>query len=721
MGVAEIDITMHENGDIALQCHQTLHGYGDGHELLASSINLPRDIRSTMLVLTDLSGPSVVTGFREYCTGYPLRSENLYALSRTWYATEMPRPGCVWTHTLLLPLEKLRRIRDMTILQRAFSRPSQEDRRTGFRRYANPMTITLESTPELDPIVEFQPKLLIRILDALYAKPLSQVIVAADDAHQLERVVFAIWSQQWPSLREEFSFCTGSLGRRSSADLPFDLQVVPQSLIRRFASIGESKSIQVASEAEGTDEIGEWATIAAADLQSNTGTQLRVFLWTFGSEEAGNRAAFGGLCRIYHLLQFAERNDQRIFRLVEELAATYSEPSSGSNLKTTIFGYPNGAIGGVESTPEEQFSVAIALLSAPSAFGTEVLRPSERAYSIVRASPSKALELGSRLLGVDTVGDEFISTLAQVLEPDDVCRSNVNEAMILRLVRANPLLATSSLVWSVSKERQIALVQNLKASPNVAASVILSIVKASLDGGADLFLTQDLTEDDINIRVGAFMEWLSEPNRPNAMSVLSQSKRLLIGHDAEVTSWLERHPYAPVAAFQAATLILNASVHVDKLGSRFWSNASQFTFKDMEGSDALRTASFVLRKALECSDVAAASNIAGPFSLLYEAAAADQMPEEAWSILSIVLPGSWWDWDRCDRMIKAVTEKFARSNWPVQQFVRTFESRKVLKRALRTVKWSWEANWYFDEICRAFNSGTLNVSNGQAEVLRSFC
>ena len=34
--------------------HQAIHGYADGHRLLASSINLkPRDLQKTMLVMSD--------------------------------------------------------------------------------------------------------------------------------------------------------------------------------------------------------------------------------------------------------------------------------------------------------------------------------------------------------------------------------------------------------------------------------------------------------------------------------------------------------------------------------------------------------------------------------------------------------------------------------------------------------------------------------------------
>ena len=44
----------------------------------------------------------MVPGFESYLTAYPLPRSSLVAFARTWTAPEMPRPGCVWTHTLLI-------------------------------------------------------------------------------------------------------------------------------------------------------------------------------------------------------------------------------------------------------------------------------------------------------------------------------------------------------------------------------------------------------------------------------------------------------------------------------------------------------------------------------------------------------------------------------------------------------------------------------------------
>src|SRR5258708_6179889 len=106
--------------------HQLLHGYAEGHRLLEGSFTLQDDLTRLILRMSDLSGSSMVAGFEDYITGYPLASINAYALAKTWYAPEMPRPGCVWTHTLVIPSQVLIEIPSLRVLLALFKRPTEE-------------------------------------------------------------------------------------------------------------------------------------------------------------------------------------------------------------------------------------------------------------------------------------------------------------------------------------------------------------------------------------------------------------------------------------------------------------------------------------------------------------------------------------------------------------------------------------------------------------------
>ena len=125
-------------GTEELVLHQALHGYSEGHRLLESSIPIPDDLKRLMQRMSDLSGSSVINGFQDYLTGYPLSSLNAYALAKTWYAPEMSRPGCVWTHTFVIAASVLARIASLMPSCRCLD--GQMDDRSG-RRYAKPFIL----------------------------------------------------------------------------------------------------------------------------------------------------------------------------------------------------------------------------------------------------------------------------------------------------------------------------------------------------------------------------------------------------------------------------------------------------------------------------------------------------------------------------------------------------------------------------------------------------
>src|SRR5687768_4073372 len=89
---------------------QCLFGYDRGHRMITTSCELSPAASSLLLVLSDLA-PGVTLGPRDsYWTGVPLPDVRRFALLKTWPAFEMPRPGCVWTHALVVTFADLARI-----------------------------------------------------------------------------------------------------------------------------------------------------------------------------------------------------------------------------------------------------------------------------------------------------------------------------------------------------------------------------------------------------------------------------------------------------------------------------------------------------------------------------------------------------------------------------------------------------------------------------------
>jgi hypothetical protein len=124
--------------------HQTVHGYSEGHRLLATSNQLSDIDQRTLLRLSDRSG-DIVTGFKEYLTGYPLSDSNYFALAKTWHAPEMERPGCVWTHTLLIERKYFQYLTNIHPLKSLFIRPQKG---SPFSSYRKPLSHTISNNEE---------------------------------------------------------------------------------------------------------------------------------------------------------------------------------------------------------------------------------------------------------------------------------------------------------------------------------------------------------------------------------------------------------------------------------------------------------------------------------------------------------------------------------------------------------------------------------------------
>src|SRR5713101_7885022 len=206
--------------DKSIRVHQALHGYSDGHRLLACSTTLKARDQKTMLVMSDVSGAGASLSTDGYLTGYPLPDSGVYAVARTWAATEMARPGCVWTHTILVDFADLANLPSMSFLDAVFRRPV-----AGFQQldYAGSLTVVRRDDEKSMSVVTRDS--LKRILAALYGYPKDKVLSAATGASS--QVVFAVWAQQWPRLRRIFRFCTTSLADRSTEGASFDLQFTP--------------------------------------------------------------------------------------------------------------------------------------------------------------------------------------------------------------------------------------------------------------------------------------------------------------------------------------------------------------------------------------------------------------------------------------------------------------------------------------------------------------
>ena len=266
---------------------QALHGYEGGHRLLSVSRKINSRNQHAALQLSDRTVPPNYLPPSGYLTGYPFADDGVYVFSRTWAAPEMHRPGCVWTHSLLIAFTDLAQVNDIGQLTTLFRKPDASRDHSG---YTHPLEF--EAKPgSLNPKIDIS--LARSIVTALYGDPNEQVFLTVDDQAAAEAVVLAIWSQQWPRLRRGFRFCTLTFRDRSTSEHRFDLQL-RSSRFERASLWPESRQ---AKSYRDTDH-GAWIDPCLQDLAAEQ-HPLRDFLRQAGGDIAEGRVRFAELCELY--------------------------------------------------------------------------------------------------------------------------------------------------------------------------------------------------------------------------------------------------------------------------------------------------------------------------------------------------------------------------------------------------------------------------------------
>lgn len=292
---------------------QALFGYADGHRQIAASVRLPSRDMYHLAAASDLASNVSLAPDESYLTGLPLEESNRYALIRTWPAPEMPRPGCVWSHVLLLDQRVLATFGNFSNLLTEFRRPSAVDRSF----YSSTLLPNEDDTEP--PLPDTR---VIAAVIASYYSGSPTVVSPGNDTAAVEAAILSVWTQQWPKLRAQFSFRTAmAAARRSKAN--FDVQVSASSL--------------------PAEEIADnWILVATSDAASRSTTPLRRFLWRYGRDIAMPRSRYRQLVELF--LVANRRRHEMPLELAKEILVTLPEVSDGEILKKDILGVGTGSL-----------------------------------------------------------------------------------------------------------------------------------------------------------------------------------------------------------------------------------------------------------------------------------------------------------------------------------------------------------------------------------------
>ncbi len=672
------------SGSNPIHVGQALHGYRNGHELLATSHRLSRDASRTLLELSDLSGPAARTrGFESYITGYPVPGEHVYAIARTWLATEGARPGSVWTHTLLLTPEQLSTV-DLADVTKWFRRPTTIEQALGYDR---PIKISREDMPQDPRGVPPFPVAAHRawaegMFEALYGSDSAAfpILLPAESSSEYEQLVLHAWSLQWAELRGRFSFCTGALSARYVEGHPFDLQVVPQdraATIQRYAPPGTYVLIDGSRRPPGS---GTWDDYIPSDHDGMR--RARTFVWRFGPELTPERLSLGHLAQ---LRLRAERLSNRAEwqALLEVLGGWYPQSSSAprlkewaltesaSNLVDPLTAFDRllvlSRLGRQSAYPKWQSSLADAFLLTSSANGPEVGVD----LSDIIAFASTPARLALLQLSTEHLSPGAYVALIEA-SPDDVA---------LKSLDLRPSILGEPDIWRSERSRHRALTWLPTRGDD--GTLIVAAVRAIVAANQPIGLG-DLVDRAGVIAIDAAFDVLDEGAEfaelgPEWIDSLRR-------HPKQGISWLARSQ-RPSAKLTRLVLdwLRPSDYRLRPLGHDRWVQIVGSV--DPRTADGASVQAFALGVGFNDRRPSASLLVAAVYQAVYDLAVEGRLDENDWNKLKGVFPGSRrvlrrlirGDGSGRDRVLRrAIVEAFGQKGWPITNFLEAVTDMAVL-------------------------------------------
>jgi len=637
-----------------LQVHQIVHGYAQGHQQLAASLQLPflRDTK-TMLVLSDISGAGVRPSGDGYLTGYPLADSKLYVLARTWAALEMPRPGCVWTHSLLIDFADLATLSDPFSLLKLFKRPhmgtiSEYNERLQHRQRSTFDGIQSDS-------VDFAQ----RALAGLYGRPRDRIVAAHPRTGDADHVVIAMWAQQWPRLRRAFRFCTLVGGDRSGDLGIFDLQLFPAD-----ERSGRTKFPDAVDISNVTTSHEEWVEDAVADLMAPDGTGLRSFMRQIGGDIDSGRDAFRPLCRLHvefqRFVTVPDAIDQAIKVFNEDLGPLHAE-TARALVATEALKQPQLDDSALEFVFSNLELAEPAVLSEHGAkLGRQLwFRDPKRLSNMFHGN---ARERGIAELTLGALSRDELLTGAE----------RMPELAGLVLTQ-RPELVEDARLWSLQSlptDVAFALISKNKAST-------FSALNALLESGRDDLLPEAVRAlgTSAMLRVLAH-HW--EALRKSRADMVARSLQATTREASAVAEFLVNTP-APLDMLGAIARTMAPDTIPNEHGTDPWLLALKRSVDGRAKSGHLFLYAFILTRALGWRSRNQAELAQLSFDPVYAALSKDRMPEDAWRLLETRLPWvvPWLSWDHCLRVRNAISDIFVERNLSAAKFAELAEDDSI--------------------------------------------
>ena len=519
-------------------------------------------------MLSDLVPGAILSPNASYWTGTPLRQHRSYALMRTWLAPEMPRPGCVWTHALILRSSDLSTFDDLGALEVLFQKPSKGH----LTAYETQVLVNARALPR--STAHFDRQVAEHTVLALYAQDKSRPVFAQPG--DLDDVAFQVWSQQWPRLRRSFSFCTAVTRSELRGD------VVKLDLRARG---GPHKG-----EVNFEDGPRSWLDIAVDDLPHIGSSPFRKFLSRYGADLRRGRPQFRLLAEIYARTRNALLTDAEVEDIIDLLSSNLPDPAEGARLKFDLFSAQSELLPHVDAMSVLRVALtkgSLSLTNISDSLGASLKTLWPARSDEIFALAEQALEQPS------DIGDRVVSLVTALVGSDDILKATARHPRLrARMISATPHILDSTELATLPTRDIIDLIDAATLSSEMAKSIIsrcLLIDEYWFSSRLFSMFGDVLLETVFDTAV-----------REGSSSISPAFRNMFRSHaDAFTRLNLPSRIHFLSEGWRAAHLLGWDSYSVMRLGASAWSDILESSDDDLDVRERLEFFAFLMSVALE--------------------------------------------------------------------------------------------------------------------------
>lgn len=631
--------------------HQTLHGYKNGHGLLAGSILLDSvSDKAKMDMLSDWTQFKGLEGDSSYITLYPLERD-FYVFAKTWYADDMQRSGCVWTHSLLIPYKDLNNGIDFSVLYNIFHKPNNE---FDLQNYNS--VIFINDNPEIELTKKVIQKNDVPSLGFWYDCVISgnkQVVLRIDKSSELcQKIIINLVKNIPGQILNKKYICSGSFILREYENKLFDLQL--SSDLRLDAPF-------ISSEIKGY-ELSDWLNIISTAIL-NGDNAIHLFLKNFSADIADDPKKLQNAIVVFSEIGKIEKprlSNYKIFlHIIKELSEAFKTPEEGRTLKKVILGENIVKF----FFPDSVFLSIMSIIKENKAFNYNDFNFGRRINLLLK---KEKFNLSCKIIefiidkGINKYGQVFINSFLDVCTPERINYIILNKWHLFIELAAKDILIINNNKWIQLPKKKFEIALNIVIKKHANSFLFWDEVCQRI-----LLDKIELPKEKKSIIYEYYPKW-----KNTYLSLLNNNEISLkreyyaIIKESDIIIWMKNNEVKSISIINLILEKVNPnSILVKKLGSLLWIN---FYEKYTEEKTCVKYYTFLFLLSSNWNDKSSFDYFKTSFNYIYVHLMKNHFPYQNWIQISKSLPKSKIEWDKCKRMRKELIKRFVVNGYNIQ-------------------------------------------------------